>query len=72
MATQAQIEANRLNAQRSTGPRTPDGKAAIRQNAFRHGFTSSIPLTQQEEHDKVDVQRLHRRLHRRKPTRRHQ
>ena len=48
MATQAQIEANRLNAQRSTGPRTPDGKAAIRQNAFRHGFTSSIPVMLRE------------------------
>src|SRR5580700_9677815 len=48
MATQAQIEANRLNAQKSTGPRTPDGKAAIRQNAFRHGFTSSIPVIQRE------------------------
>jgi hypothetical protein len=34
--------------QRSTGPRTPDGKAAIRQNAFRHGFTSSIPVMQRE------------------------
>ena len=59
MATQAQIEANRLNAQRSTGPRTPDGKAAIRQNAFRHGFCSSIRLTQQEDHDKVEFQPLH-------------
>jgi hypothetical protein len=48
MATQAQIEANRLNAQRSTGPRTPDGKAAVRQNAFRHGFTSSIPVMLRE------------------------
>jgi hypothetical protein len=48
MATQAQIEANRQNAQRSTGPRTPDGKAAVRQNAFRHGFTSSIPVLQRE------------------------
>jgi hypothetical protein len=48
MATQAQIDANRLNAQKSTGPRTPDGKAAIRQNAFRHGFTSSIPVMLRE------------------------
>ena len=59
MATQAQTEANRLNSQKSTGPRTPDGKAAIRQNAFRHGFCSRIRLTQQEEHDKVEFQPLH-------------
>ena len=58
MATQAQIDANRLNAQKSTGPRTPDGKAAIRQNAFRHGFTSSIPVTQRETFEKVEVQPL--------------
>ena len=33
MATEAQIEANRANAQKSTGPRTPEGKAAVAQNA---------------------------------------
>jgi hypothetical protein len=59
MATQAQIDANRQNAQRSTGPRTPDGKAAIRENAVRHGLTSSIPLTEREANDQQDVQRVH-------------
>src|SRR6185369_9609063 len=48
MATQAQINANRLNAQKSTGPRTPDGKAAIRQNALRHGLCVHIPVLQHE------------------------
>jgi hypothetical protein len=38
MATQHQIEANRLNAQKSTGPRTPQGKAASSQNAFKSGL----------------------------------
>src|SRR3954468_5580866 len=40
MATDKQIEANRLNAQHSTGPRTAEGKAAVRFNAFKHGVFS--------------------------------
>lgn len=37
MATPAQILANRLNAQKSTGPRSVEGKAAARFNALKHG-----------------------------------
>jgi hypothetical protein len=40
MATAAQIAANRLNAQASTGPRTEAGKAAVSQNAATHGLSS--------------------------------
>lgn len=36
----AQIEANRANAQRSTGPITPEGKAIASRNNTRHGLTS--------------------------------
>src|SRR6266851_5072748 len=32
MATQNQIDANRRNAQKSTGPTTPEGRAAVRLN----------------------------------------
>ena len=38
MATQAQIQANRMNAQKSTGPRTAEGKAIASQNALKHGL----------------------------------
>jgi len=37
MSTPRQIEANRLNALKSTGPCTPAGKAIVAQNATRHG-----------------------------------
>jgi hypothetical protein len=43
MATQAQIKANRQNAKKSTGPKTAEGKAAVSQNAVKHGlFTDSV------------------------------
>jgi hypothetical protein len=38
MATLKQIEANRRNAQLSTGPRTPEGKAVVSLNSLRHGL----------------------------------
>ena len=36
--TKAKIEANRRNAQLSTGPKTPEGKAAVRYNVLKHGI----------------------------------
>jgi len=38
MATEAQIIANRRNAQKSKGPRTSEGKSAVSQNAVKHGL----------------------------------
>jgi hypothetical protein len=40
MASEAQIAANRRNAQRATGPRSAAGKARVAQNATRHGLAS--------------------------------
>jgi hypothetical protein len=37
MATPAQVQANRLNAQKSTGPRSAEGKSVSRFNALKHG-----------------------------------
>ena len=41
MSTPAQIAANRANAQKSTGPRTPKGKAASRFNGLKHGLDAA-------------------------------
>jgi len=38
------IAANRQNAQRSTGPRTPEGKRRVRWNALKHGVLAAQVL----------------------------
>src|SRR3954465_12681359 len=38
MSSQQQIEANRLNAQKSTGPSTPEGRAAVSLNSLKYGL----------------------------------
>src|SRR5258708_35807581 len=40
MATEKQFEPTRQNAQKSTGPRTPEGRAAVRLNGVKHGLTA--------------------------------
>ncbi len=42
MATAAQIEANRRNSQKSTGPRTDEGKHRSRLNALDHGCRANM------------------------------
>ena len=56
VATAAQIEANRRNAQRSTGPKTNEGKARVRRNAITHGMTARtiMPVLPQEDPKVLD------------------
>src|SRR5207248_7296484 len=58
IATPAQIAANQANAQRSTGPRTPEGKAISAMNNFRHGFNGAftvLPWEDQSEFEKLQT-----------------
>jgi len=48
MTTERQAYANRLNASRSTGPRTPEGKARVALNARKHGLLSRESLVEGE------------------------
>jgi len=56
MATAAQTEANRLNAQKSTGPRSEEGKASSRFNAYKHGAYARARIIPGE--DEADLTRL--------------
>jgi hypothetical protein len=47
--SQKRIDANRRNAQRSTGPRTPEGKARSRFNGLKNGLTASVPVLPGED-----------------------
>jgi hypothetical protein len=56
MATKAQLAANRRNAKKSTGPKSPEGKAASSMNALRHGLRAEkavLPNEDPEEFEKV-------------------
>ena len=44
MASAARLLANRLNARRSTGPRTPLGRTRVGQNAVKHGLYATAAL----------------------------
>jgi len=57
MATVAQIQANRLNAQKSTGPRTAAGKERASQNALKHGLLAREAVIQGEDPEEFALYR---------------
>jgi hypothetical protein len=57
MATEAQIIANRRNAQKSTGPRTPEGKAAVSHNAVKHALLARQAVISSESQADFDLYR---------------
>src|SRR6202158_5866086 len=57
MISERQLDANRRNAAKSHGPITPEGRAAVRLNALKHGFTAAeIILPTVEE--KIDFEQF--------------
>jgi hypothetical protein len=51
VTSERQIAANRANALHSTGPKTPEGKAAVRHNAMRHGLLARDVVLPDEDFD---------------------
>ena len=54
MTSQKQIEANRRNAQKSTGPRTAEGKARSSRNTLKHGLTSTRVVMFDEDREEFE------------------
>ena len=49
MTSLARVLANRMNAKKSTGPRTQEGKRRSAMNALKHGMTAEITLMPDED-----------------------
>ncbi|MGO9260036.1 MAG: hypothetical protein ACLQU1_27540 [Bryobacteraceae bacterium] len=55
MTTKKQIRANRLNSQKSTGPRSAEGKAASSQNALKSGIDAKSQIIRGEDPAALDA-----------------
>ena len=58
MASQAQIEANRKNAKKSTGPKSENEKSVAKLNAVKHGLTAEHVIIPGE--DLAELEELRR------------
>lgn len=67
MATLRQMRANQANAQKSTGPRSDEGKARSRANALDHGLSGDGPVC--EAHFREQVEHYKQMFRRYFPTR---
>ena len=69
MTTARQIVANRRNARKSTGPRTPAGKAIVRKNALKHGLLSrEVILPDEDEATLLELGQVQAMLGHTSPT----
>ena len=57
MASAAQIKANRSNARKSTGPRTPEGKDRASKNAVKHGLLAREAVIAGEDLQEYELHR---------------
>ena len=57
MMSRKQLDANRANAKRSTGPKSDAGKTRSRMNALKHGFSSQEIVLEGEDPDQFDALR---------------
>ena len=55
MMTQAKLDANRANAQKSTGPKSEEGKIRSSRNSFKHGLYSKQLVVGAEEAAELDT-----------------
>ena len=55
MTSPKQIDANRRNALKSTGPITPEGKERSRRNAVRHGLTAETVIAVLENSEDYEM-----------------
>jgi hypothetical protein len=54
-ATQKQIDANRRNSRKSTGPKSPEGKVRASLNGWRHGLTGQVLTMAREDRDAFET-----------------
>jgi hypothetical protein len=63
MSTQAQIDANRQNAKKSTGPKTEEGRAKSAANSTRHGLTANpTTILENNPHERSQYDTLKAKL----------